>query len=316
MHIPDGFISDPRIWVGCALAAGATLALTRPKTLDEAPPLLPAMTAAFLFAAQMFNFPVAGGTSGHLLGGTLACTLLGGAAGIRVTAGVLLLQCLLFQDGGVTALGANVLNMAIAGGGGGWLLFRLGAQHLSSSRTRLAWLAFSTSVGVFAASLLAALEIGLSGVVPTGLALTAMGLVHLPIALAEGLATASIIGALEQSRPELLRGLESSSGQPAASTSRTLWIPAGVGIALLTVLAALFASSSPDGLETVAEQLGFASQAQAALPAPFPDYSVEGAEAGPSTLSVAVALGGTGLVAGLTFLLARLGLRRHKLQDR
>lgn len=315
MHIPDGFISDPRIWAGCAVTAGAVLALVRPRE-EETSPLLPAMTAAFLFSAQMFNFPVAGGTSGHLLGGTLACTLLGGARGMRVTALVLLLQCLLFQDGGVTALGANVLNMAVVGGGGGWLLYRLGASLLASRGARLSLLGLSAGLGVWVASLVAALEIALSGVVPSGLALSAMGLVHLPIALAEGLATAAIVGALEQSRPELLRGLwrDPQEGRPGAA-GRVRWVPAAVLIGLLTLLAAVFASSSPDGLETVAQQLGFDSRAHAALPAPFPDYAVSGAAEGPSALNLAVALFGTGLVAGVSLVLSRLGRRNRDLHD-
>jgi len=140
MHIPDGFIADPRIWGGCFVLAAPVLILAARRSreaLEDRAALLPGLTGAFLFAAQMFNFPIAGGTSGHLVGGVLACALLGGWTGMLVTALVLTIQCLLFQDGGITALGANVLNMAVIGGGGAFLLYRLFAPMLKQRQQRL-----------------------------------------------------------------------------------------------------------------------------------------------------------------------------------
>lgn len=271
--------------------------------LTERAALLPAMTGAFLFAAQMFNFPVAGGTSGHLLGGTLACVLLGGWTGILVTAFVLIVQCLLFQDGGVTALGANIFNMAIVGGGGGFLLYRVLARFSGNRSVRLVLLTGASMVGVLVASLLAALEIGLSGVVPVGTALTSMLLVHLPIGLAEGVATASIISALERLRPDLLSGFE----QP--HWSRQGIVGAVGAIAVLATLAVMFASSNPDGLEHVAETLGFSSQAFAALPAPFPDYQVHDGD--PLGVRIGVAFFGLLMVSGSLALVNRL-IRRSR----
>jgi len=269
MHIPDGFIRDPLVWGGCGLLSAFVLGLAIRHTqeeLSERATLLPAMTGAFLFAAQMFNFPVAGGTSGHLLGGVLACMLLGGWSGILVTAFVLIVQCLLFQDGGITALGANILNMAVVGGGLGFSLYSVGARLTQAPKLRLMLLGVAAFLSVMLSATLAALEIGLSGVVPLATALSAMWLVHLPIALAEGVITASVVSALHRLRPELLQGFDQKAIPPQ------VWLTGGAVIATIALLALGFASSHPDGLERVAETLGFSSRAFAALPAPFPDY--------------------------------------------
>lgn len=271
MHIPDGFIRDPLIWGGCGLISAITLGLALRRTreeLSERATLMPAMTGAFLFAAQMFNFPVAGGTSGHLIGSVLACMLLGGWTGMLVTAFVLIVQCLLFQDGGITALGANILNMAIVGGGVGYGIYTLSTRFVQRQTVRLWWLGLAAFISVMISATLAALEIGLSGVVPVGTALTAMGLVHLPIALAEGVITASVVSALHRLRPELLTGYE-QRGIPSQ-----VWWSMGAAIVTVALLAVGFASSHPDGLERVAETLGFASHATAPLSAPFPDYQL------------------------------------------
>lgn len=290
MHIPDGFIRDPLVWGGCGLVSALVLAIAARRTqaeLSERATLLPAMTGAFLFAAQMFNFPVAGGTSGHLIGGVLACMLLGGWSGMLVTAFVLIVQCLLFQDGGITALGANILNMAVVGGGLGFSLYSLSARLVRSPKLRLMFLGGAAFVSVMMSATLAALEIGLSGVVPPATALSAMGLVHLPIALAEGVITASVVSALHRLRPELLQGFD----QKVIPTQ--VWLTGGAVIATIALLAVGFASSHPDGLERVAETLGFSSRAFAALPAPFPDYQTN---EGDSYLLRAL-VSGVGLVA-------------------
>lgn len=301
MHIPDGFIADPFIWGGCSVLSLLTLGLASRQvgTLwQERAPLLPAMTGAFLFAAQMFNFPVAGGTSGHLLGGLLACVLLGGWTGMLVTALVLTVQALLFQDGGVTALGANVFNMAVVGGGGAYLLYTRLAALSGSAGFRRAMLVLSGFVGVQAAAFLAGLEIGIGGVVPTHTAVLAMSTVHLPIGLAEGVATAAIVGALQRLRPDLLMGAE-----PAVVPAR-VWALAGAGVMALAGLAVVFASSLPDGLEHVAEQLNFSSQAFAALPAPFPDYQLH--EESPVWQKLLISAVGLVVVSGCMLVVQRL----------
>ncbi|TAN61383.1 cobalamin biosynthesis protein CbiM, partial [bacterium] len=136
MHIPDGFLS-PRIslvtW-GVALAGVSFCLKKTAKTLkDRMIPLMGVMSA-FVFAAQMLNFPVIGGTSGHLLGGVLASVLLGPYAGAIVLTCILTVQCFIFQDGGITALGANILNMAFIGALGGYFLYRIVSRILGGNR--------------------------------------------------------------------------------------------------------------------------------------------------------------------------------------
>ena len=126
MHIPDGFIDGKTAAASAVISAvGVGLALRRVRR--ELPPRkipLLGLSAAFLFAAQMVNFPVAGGTSGHLVGGALVAALLGPSAAVVVVTTVLIVQCFLFQDGGVTALGANIFNMAIINSVAGYVIYR------------------------------------------------------------------------------------------------------------------------------------------------------------------------------------------------
>ncbi|MFN2225154.1 MAG: energy-coupling factor ABC transporter permease [Anaerolineae bacterium] len=207
MHIPDGFISTGTAVVTYAAAAGGIgYALRRVnRELDERQVPLLGVTAAFLFAAQMMNFPVAGGTSGHLLGGALAAILLGPWAGALVLTAVVAVQALLFQDGGLLALGANVLNMALIGVLVGWLTYSslkrlLGQRPWASLAAGFAaaWLS------VVIASLAASVELAVSGTWPLGVALPAMGLVHALIGLGEGLITVGVLAFLQATRPDLL----------------------------------------------------------------------------------------------------------------
>ncbi|HSJ54949.1 MAG TPA: energy-coupling factor ABC transporter permease, partial [Anaerolineae bacterium] len=175
------------------------------KELTERQVPLMGVTAAFIFAAQMLNFTVAGGTSGHLLGGALAAILLGPWAGMLVLTSVLAVQALLFQDGGLLALGANILNMAIVGVLVGWLAYSavrrlLGDRPVASLAGGFvaAWLS------VLVASLLAAAELAVSGMSPWGLVVPAMGSVHMLIGLGEGLITVGVLAFLRAARPDLI----------------------------------------------------------------------------------------------------------------
>jgi len=163
------------------------------------------VTAAFIFAAQMLNFTVAGGTSGHLLGGALAAILLGPWAGMLVLTSVLAVQALLFQDGGLLALGANILNMAIVGVLVGWLAYSA-LRRLMGDRpaASLAGGFVAAWLSVFVASLLAAAELAISGMSPWGLVLPAMGSVHVLIGLGEGLITVGVLAFLSAARPDLI----------------------------------------------------------------------------------------------------------------
>ena len=143
---------------------------------DRMVPLM-GVLSAFIFAAQMINFPVMGGTSGHLLGGVLAAVLLGPWAGAVVIASVLIFQCLVFQDGGLTALGANILNMALAGTLGGYFIYRVIAKLLGGRRGIVTGAVAAAWLSVVAAASLCALELALSGTSPLGLVLPAMAAV-------------------------------------------------------------------------------------------------------------------------------------------
>lgn len=204
MHIPDGFLSTP-VWVGMdVVSAGAIGVAVRrvERTLDAEQVPVMGMTAAFVFAAQMINFPVAGGTSGHLLGGLLAALLLGPAPAVVVMTTVFAAQCLLFQDGGLTALGANVFNMGIIGSTGGYAIYRALTRLRMGERAAVAaasWL--SVMLGAAAASV----ELGLSGTIPFRVVLPAMLGVHALIGIGEALITLGALVLVRRARPELLK---------------------------------------------------------------------------------------------------------------
>lgn len=207
MHIPDGFLSTETAIGACAVSAGAVgYAVTRARrTLDERSSLLMGISAAFIFAAQMLNFPVAGGTSGHLLGGALAAILLGPWVGSLVLTAVLAVQALLFQDGGLLALGANVLNMAVIGVFIGWAVHRAVLAVAGTRRWGLTVGGFVAGwLSVVVASAAAALELALSGTLPLNVALPAITLVHMLIGVGEGIITVAVLVFLQAARPDLL----------------------------------------------------------------------------------------------------------------
>jgi len=206
LHAPDGFFSLPVLlvgWVISAAAVGAAVRLTG-RRLNER--LVPAMGvfAAFIFAAQMLNFPVAGGTSGHLIGGALAAIVLGPWAGVLVMTSVVALQALLFQDGGLVALGVNVLNMAVISTFAGWGVYVLG-RRVASSAGGLLGVGFAAAwVSVVLSALAGAVELGFSGTSPFTVALPAMGGVHALIGIGEGLITAGALAVVRAGRRDLL----------------------------------------------------------------------------------------------------------------
>ena len=208
MHIPDGFLSGPVAGVGYTLAAAfVALAVWRTnRSLGEKSVPLMGVTAAFIFAVQMMNFPVAGGTSGHLLGGTLAAILVGPWAAIIVMTSVVGIQALMFQDGGLAALGFNIFNMGVA-----TALVGYGVYYLSAllANGRRGWV---LPVGVFVASwvtvMLAALatsmELAVSDTSPLNVVLPAMMGVHSLIGIGEGLITAAAVSFVLATRPDLI----------------------------------------------------------------------------------------------------------------
>ncbi len=211
MHIPDGFVNLPTsAGFGAAAAGGVWYSLRRAAAvLDDRRIPLAGLAAAFVFAAQMVNFPVAAGTSGHLLGGVLAAVLLGPWLGSIVVTVVLVVQALVFADGGLTALGLNVFNMAIIGAIGGWYLYRF-VLGLIPGRDGAVPVAAGIAAGisVVLAALGFTLQYALGGEGGTAITtvLGAMVGVHVLIGIGEGIITALVIGAVTASRPDLVAG--------------------------------------------------------------------------------------------------------------
>ncbi len=208
MHIPDGFLNIPVSAVTWAIAVtliAVSLKRVQAEYQERAVPLM-GVCAAFIFAAQMINFPIPGGTSGHLLGGTLAGALLGPWAGSLVMASVFIVQGVIFQDGGITVMGANIFNMGLIGTFGGYYLFAAIRRALGSNQLRSAVVASAVAAwcSVVAAALACALELAASGTVPLNVALAAMVSWHILIGIGESLITVATITFIWRSRPDLL----------------------------------------------------------------------------------------------------------------
>lgn len=212
MHIPDGFIDAPTsLAFGVVAAAGIAVCLRKGSAeLDERAAPLAGLTAAFVFAAQMVNFPVAAGTSGHLLGGVLAAVLVGPWIGATCIAVVLLMQGLFFADGGLTAIGLNVTNMALIGGLLGYLLFRAILRVMPQRSSSVPWaaaIAAALSVPMAAAGFVLQFAVG-SNIdnLSMSAVLTAMLGVHALIGLGEAAITFLTVGLVMRSRPDLVHG--------------------------------------------------------------------------------------------------------------
>ncbi len=297
MHIPDGFISGSvNMAAGVAAVTAVGFSVRRvTHEVQRRPEMVPllATTAAFVFAAQMLNFPILGGTSGHFLGAATVAALLGPASSCLVMTLVLLIQCLLFNDGGLTALGTNFLNMGIIGGVGAYLVMRPLRALLPTGRGGyLAAVSIASWASVMMAAGACAVELAISGTSPLLLVLPAMLGTHAVIGIGEALITAAILSAVVAARPDILPGwaaIEVGSGD-STPPRRRVWPLAGAGMAIAIALALLvspFASGCPDGLEKVAEDQEFLEAAEGRQvwhKSPLPDYSVTAiASEGPST---------------------------------
>ena len=303
MHIPDGFLDAKTAITSAVIAGGGVgvaLSQVRRHLVRRKVPLL-GLAAAFIFAAQMLNFPVMGGTSGHLIGGVLAAVLLGPSAAVIALTCVLVVQCFLFADGGVTALGANVLNMAVIHPVIGYGIYRLIRHRLTGPRGMIVAAAFASWCATVLAAMVCAGELAFSGTISWGLAFPAMTNVHLLIGLGEGLITALVITAIARVRPELV----AESLQPTIARRSGEFVGLGLLVALgLVIFVAPFACPWPDGLEKVAERFGVKSVATM-LPAPLADYQVPGLKSAVATTAIAGAIG-TIMALGLALLLARI----------
>lgn len=320
MHIPEGFINLPTSVGAAAVAGGSVWASMRAASAELKDRLVPfaGLTAAFVFALQMLNFPVAAGTTGHLLGGALAAILLGPWLGIVAVTVVVVIQALLFADGGLVAMGLNIVNMAVITALSGWFVFRGIVKVLPKRVGVLVGSLAAGWVSVVMSSIGFAVQYAIGGVggVDPGLVFSSMVGVHGLIGIGEGLITLAAVGAVLVARPDLVTGVRGVTGIETASTTLSKravggFIGAGVAAALaLVIFVAPFAASDPDGLERVAEDTGFAAVAEDnAYSGPLADYGVAGLDN--ETLGTIIAgIVGTGLTfaAGMIF----VGLARRR----
>ncbi|MCX6552505.1 MAG: energy-coupling factor ABC transporter permease, partial [Acidobacteria bacterium] len=266
--------------------------------------------AAFVFAAQMINVPVAPGTSGHLVGAALAAVLLGPWRALIVMTVVLTVQALLFQDGGITALGANLADMGIAGVLAGYATAALAARWMKSPRGFVVGGVLGAFVATLAAAALTALWLSLSGLYPLAPILQLLLVTHIAIGLLEAALTGAVLATLVRWRPDLIRGI-SANGRVSSVGA----LASGV-LAIAMVVAAFvspFASALPDGLERVAATLGFAGRARAGWAAPFPDYGIPFA-ASPALATAIAGMLGTAAVSVVAWAVSR-GLKKAPRDD-
>ncbi len=328
MHVPDGFLDVPTsVATGVAAVAVVGVALRRAeREIAETGPALPGLTAAFVFAAQMVNFPVGAGTSGHLLGGALAAVLVGPWTAVVVLTSVLLVQGLLFADGGLTALGTNVINMAVVGVVVGYLVARL-VLRLLPQRTR----------SVVPAAAIGALSRCPPRPCPSPALYAIGGTVDIPLGR---LATAMIgwhaadrhrrgrhhrgrarRGGRDPSRPGVpgpapaCRRLEPDASarglrSPGSVPGRRPLLIGGAATLVVAGLVSLVASANPDGLEYVARSMGFggAEHSSAAAGSPLADYAVHGV-ANPLLSGAVAGVVGAAVTVALGLVLAVLALR-------
>lgn len=275
MHIPDGML-DTKTWATAWVGSAGALAYAARRVrqaVDDSRLVLMSVIAALIFALQMLNFPVAGGTSGHFAGGAAAAILLGPWQALLVMAGVLGVQALFFADGGITAFGANVANMGVVAVLVGWSVYRAVSGRSPSAARRSAAAFTAGWAGCLAASIFAALELWISGRAPLLAVVSAMGFWHAVIGIGEGLITAGLVAYLARTRPDLL-----DAGEPtSASSVRGVAVTLGAA-ALAAAGLSFLASSHPDGLEYVyfEQGVGKAFAEQTLLRSPMPDYVMPG----------------------------------------
>jgi cobalt/nickel transport system permease protein len=273
MHIPDGFLSvlvSLVLWVISIVIVGYALKRVGRDLGERQVPLMGVLAAA-IFAGQMLNFAVAGGTSGHLMGSAIATILVGPWAAILIMTSVVSIQALVFQDGGLLVLGANIFNMAIIG-----VLVSNMAYHAALRITGVrkgsilvsgfiaAWLSIEIT------SLAVALQLAISGTSPASLAIPAMAGVHALIGIGEGLITSGALAFLLASRPDLVHREDSLQGG-----GKIAWV-FGLLVTLVLIIISPLASTKPDGLEWVAMRYDFMGRAQEPLYQIVPDYVVPG----------------------------------------
>lgn len=339
MHVPDGFIDAPTSAVTGVVAAGALAVSLRGarRELDERTAPLAGLVAAFIFAVQMLNFPVAAGTSGHLLGGALAAILVGPYTGVLCVSVVLLMQGVLFADGGLTALGVNITDMALVTTVVSYAVFRALLAVLPRGRrsvTVASFVAALLSVPAAAVAFTLVYAVGGTTDVSMGKVATAMIGVHVLIGVGEAVITALTVGAVIAVRPDLVHGarglrqrlrlrvagelVDATAGAPAPAaraSRRGLWAGGLAASLVLAGFVSFYASANPDGLEKVAHDKGIDTKEKehASASSPLAGYGVEDVSDQRLSGGLAGVIGvGVTVVAGSTVFWA---VRRRRGED-
>ena len=258
MHVPDGFMNVPMSAATGLISFGTLWAYIRSAKdlIADKFIALTGMMSALIFVLQMINFPIAAGTSGHLLGGALAVIVLGPRLGLICLSVVVIIQSLLFADGGLSALGVNVLNMAIVTSATSWFIVKYWIKFIGKNKTSIVSVSVLAGIlSVVFSSIAFTIQYAIGGTIsiPVGTVLLAMVTTHFIIGFGEGIITALIITLLIRVRPDLIYAYERSD----ENTTKVSFYGLFIILILLLSLITPFASSSPDGLESVAEEFGF-----------------------------------------------------------
>ena len=258
MHVPDGFMNVTMSAATGVISFGTLWAYIRSAKdlIADKFIALTGMMSALIFVLQMINFPIAAGTSGHLLGGALAVIVLGPRLGLICLSVVVIIQSLLFADGGLSALGVNVLNMAIVTSTTSWFIVKYWIKFIGKNKISIVSVSVLAGIlSVVFSSIAFTIQYAIGGTIsiPVGTVLLAMVTTHFIIGFGEGVITALIITLLIRVRPDLIYAYERSDENTTKVSIYGLFII----LILLLSLITPFASSSPDGLESVAEEFGF-----------------------------------------------------------
>jgi cobalt/nickel transport system permease protein len=296
MHIPDGFLSVPvsiLFWVLSILIIGYALKRVSADLGERQVPMMGVLAAA-IFAGQMLNFTVAGGTSGHLIGAALATILLGPWAAMVTLTCVIAVQALIFQDGGLLVLGTNIFNMAIVGVTVSYMVFYT-LRRLTGDKSWGLYVASFVAAwcSVVVSALSTAWELSFSGTSPANIAIPAMGAIHAVIGIGEGLITIGALAFLQLSRADLIK---TNAVKPKYGS--LVWV-AGLLLALLLAVVSPLASKHPDGLMRVAIQYGFINNEQNPIFTLIPHYLIPGIE-NKTLATILAAIIGTLIVFGVT----------------
>ena len=258
MHVPDGFMNVTMSAATGLISFGTLWAYIRSAKdlIADKFIALTGMMSALIFVLQMINFPIAAGTSGHLLGGALAVIVLGPRLGLICLSVVVIIQSLLFADGGLSALGVNVLNMAIVTSATSWFIVKYWIKFIGKNKSSIVSVSVLAGIlSVVFSSIAFTIQYAIGGTIsiPVGTVLLAMVTTHFIIGFGEGIITALIITLLIRVRPDLIYAYERSD----ENTTKVSFYGLFIILILLLSLVTPFASSSPDGLESVAEEFGF-----------------------------------------------------------